>query len=486
MAVRCGTMPVPKQDEDWDEATDVVVVGSGFSGLAAAIEARRGGAEVVILEKLRTPGGNSSISDGGIAAPGTALQRRNGIADSPEGLYADMLKAGLAMNHPELARTLAEGAREAFEWSSEYLGVEYLDRVDLFGGHSVPRCYTPRGRTGAAMIRRLLDKAAELGLRVSCRAFMERLVQDPAGRVCGVLVRDDPGGKTPFRGPVRAIRARRGVVLAAGGFASDLAFRMVQDPRLTASIDSSNRPSATAETLVEALRIGAAPVQLSHIQLGPWGSPDEKGYGEGARFADYILFQHGILLDPGTASRFCNELGDRKTLADAILALGHPCIGLVDAAAVGQSGWSVDRCLRQGVVKSFATLADFATAYGLHPGRLASAVQGFNDGFQQQRDPAFGKPLLPEAGPVVTPPFHGIRLWPKVHYTMGGIRIDPGAAVLDLAGRAIPGLFAAGEVTGGVHGACRLGSCSITECLVFGRIAGRNAAAAGTATPGTH
>jgi len=478
MAVQCGTMPVRERADDWDETTDVVVVGSGFSGLAAAIEARNHGAAVVILEKLPTPGGNSIISDGGIAAPGTALQQRSGIADSAERLYDDMLKAGLGMNHPELARTLAEGASEAFEWSCDYLGVEYLDRIDIFGGHSVPRCYTPRGRTGAAMIRRLLDKAAELGLRVSCRAFMQRLVQDPEGRVCGVLVRDDPGGKAPDRGGVRAIKARQGVVLAAGGFASDIAFRMVQDPRLTASIDSSSRPSATAETLVEALRIGAAPVQLSHIQLGPWGSPDEKGYREGARFADYILFQHGILLDPGTASRFCNEMGDRKTVADAMLALGHPCIGLVDAGAVSQSGWSVDRCLRQGVVKSFATLPEFAAAYGLQPACLALAVQGFNDCFQLGRDPAFGRPLIPAVGPIVTPPFHGMRLWPKVHYTMGGIRIDSRAAVLDLAGRAIPGLYAAGEVTGGVHGACRLGSCSIPECLVFGRIAGQNAAAA--------
>jgi len=479
MAVRRGTMPVQERADDWDETTDVVVVGSGFSGLAAAIEARNRGAAVVILEKLPTAGGNSILSDGGIAAPGTALQQRNGIEDSAERLYDDLLKAGLAMNHPELARTLADGARAAFEWSCEYLGVEYLDRVDVFGGHSVPRCYTPRGRTGAAMIRRLLDKAAELGLRVRYRAFMQRLVQDPEGRVCGVLVQENPGGKAPGRSTVRAIQARKGVVLAAGGFASDVAFRMVQDPRLTASIDSSSRPSATAETLIEALRIGAAPVQLSHIQLGPWGSPDEKGYREGARFADYILFQHGILLDPATAGRFCNEMGDRKTLADAMLAIGHPCIGLVDASAVGRSGWKVDRCLGQGVVKAFATLAEFATAYGLQPAGLASAVQGFNDGFQQGRDPAFGKPRIAEAGPIVTPPFFGMRLWPKVHYTTGGIRIDPGAAVLDLAGRAIPGLFAAGEFTGGVHGACRLGSCSIPECLVFGRIAGRNAGSRG-------
>lgn len=472
----CAAIRIQETGRDWDECTDVIVIGSGFAGLAAAIEARNHGAQVIVLEKLKTAGGNSLISDGGIAAPGAAIQERKGIQDSPEAFYDDLLRAGLSMNHPVLARTLAERALEAFHWSCDYLGVEYLDRVDLFGGHSVPRCYTPRGRTGAAMIRRQLMKAEELGVQVRLQACMQRLLQVPDEGVCGVLVEAGHDRRNPGKGTVRSIRARKGVVLATGGFASDVAFRMGQDPRLTASVDTTNLPSATAECLVEALRIGAAPVHLSQIALGPWGSPDEKGYGEGARFADYILFQHGILLDPETGARFCNELGDRRTLADAILAIGHPCIGLVDSGALAATGWNTDRCRRQGVVKTFATLAEFASAYGAPPGLLASTVQEFNESFQRGRDLAFGKPLIAGAGPIANPPFHGIRLWPKVHYTMGGIGIDSGAAVLDRAGRTIPGLFAAGEVTGGVHGACRLGSCSITECLVFGRIAGTQAA----------
>ena len=151
---------------DWNEAVDMVVVGSGFAGLAAAIEAKNAGASVTILEKMKAPGGNSIISDGGIAAAGTPMQEKVGIADSPELMYEDMLKAGLGLNHPALAREVAESSNEVFQWTIDYLGVEYLDRVDQFGGHSVPRCYTPLNISGATIIKRQLAKARELGMEV--------------------------------------------------------------------------------------------------------------------------------------------------------------------------------------------------------------------------------------------------------------------------------------------------------------------------------
>jgi succinate dehydrogenase/fumarate reductase flavoprotein subunit len=122
--------------------------------------------------------------------------------------------------------------------------------------------------------------------------------------------------------------------LATGGFGADVSFRSLQDPRLTSDIQTTNKPFATAEALKSALTIGAASVQLSHIQLGAWASPDEKGFGAGPLFADYILFQYGIIIDPATGKRFVNELGDRKKTADAILNVGHSCVGIADHAAV--------------------------------------------------------------------------------------------------------------------------------------------------------
>jgi flavocytochrome c len=469
----------------WDESVDVVVVGSGFAGLAAAIESAGSGAAVLLLEKMSAVGGNSAISDGGIAVPGNAFQARAGIQDSPDLMVADMLRAGQGLNHPALVKAVAEGALECFEWTRDYLGVEYLDRLDIFGGHSVARCLTAAGKTGATIIHGLLDKARRLDVRISLRSCLQRLVLEPEGRnVRGVEIRDGYDYLNPSAGRDRRIEARGGVVLATGGFGADLGFRILQDPRLGPEIDTTNKPFATAEALREAIRIGAVPVQLSHIQLGPWASPDEKGYGEAPGFADYIVFQYGMLVDPASGRRFVDELADRKAISDRILALGHPAVGLVDSRAVESSGWGIGRPLAKGVVRSYDSLSDFAAAYGLPTEDFRASVQRFNSSFDGGGDWDFGKRLLPGAGPLEVPPFYGVRLWPKVHYTMGGLGIDGGAAVLDLEGRPIGGLFAAGEVTGGVHGACRLGSCSITECLVIGRIAGRKAAPGRAAVPG--
>lgn len=455
---------------------DVVVVGAGFAGLTAAIEAHNAGASVVILEKMKSPGGNSSISDGGVAAAGTEMQRRLGIDDSPELMYRDMLRAGLGLNHPALVRQVTRRSAETVQWSVDYLGVEYLDRLDRFGGHSVARCLTAIDVTGATIIRRMLQKVTQLGIELRLQSCLKGFLRGDGGKVTGVRLREGYVHGRPNEGRDTFIVARKAVVLATGGFGADVAFRSAQDPRLTAEMDTTNKRSATAEGLIETLRIGAMPVHLSHIQLGPWSSPDEKGYGVGTRFADYVAFQYGIIVRPDTARRFVNELADRKALADAILAAGRPCIGIADSHAVTASGWSIEHCLTKGVVREFARLPDLAAHYGLPADELQSTVERFNAQVADGADAEFSKPLVAGAAPLDHPPFYAMRLWPKVHYTMGGVQINEQGQVMDIDGHPIDALYAAGEVTGGVHGACRLGSCAITECLVFGRIAGRSAA----------
>ena len=465
-----------KTNIHWHETTDVIIVGSGFAGLSAAIEARNAGASVVVLEKMKAVGGNSVISDGGIAAPGTAIQSKHGIKDDEALMYADMMKAGLGINDPALVRIVVENAREAFDWSRDYLGVEYLDRVDQFGGHSVPRCYAAKDISGSTIVQRQVAIAQSIGVKIRLSSHCDDLLQDAAGRIIGVKITENYHHLHPEDGEVKYLKSEKGIVLAAGGFAADTSFRMMQDHRLTADIDTTNKPFATAEMLKVALRLGATPVHLSHIQLGPWASPDEKGYGVGPLFSDYVLFQYGIIIDPESGKRFVNELADRKTLSDCILAMGHPCLGIADKSAVQSSGWNIEQCLRKGVVKAFDSLHDYAAYYHVPWHILDNTIHSFNSCVEARSDPLFSKPIIEEARPIGQPPFYGIRLWPKVHYTMGGLMINPAAAVVDLEGEVIQGLYAAGEITGGIHGACRLGSCSITECLVFGRIAGRSAA----------
>lgn len=460
----------------WDDTCDVLVVGSGFAGLAAAIEAKIAGCAVVTIEKMQGYGGNSTICDGGIAAPDTPLQRERGIRDSAEQMAADMLAAGLGLNHPDLVKTVTENAADTLHWTMETLKVKYMDRVDRFGGHSVPRCYTTHNRSGSAIVRQLLMKTEDLGVRIRRRHHLQRLFTNVDGRVRGAEIRVGYLYPDKHSGTLKTIGVNRAVVLATGGYSADITFRAAQNPRLDEAVDVTTKHSSTGETLIEVMRIGALPVHLSWIQLAPWACPDEKGYGIGPDFACYIALPHGILVNPKTGTRFVNEMGDRRVRADAMFQIGVPCIALTDSQGVARSGYSMGRCVEKGIVKAFDTIFDLANYYDIPSLSLMETVDRYNAHTQSGKDTDFGKPIADQAASIKTPPFYAIRLWPKVHYTMGGALINDKAQVLDINTNPIQGLYAAGEFTGGTHGACRLGSCSITECLVFGRIAGRNAA----------
>ncbi len=460
----------------WDEQTDVLIVGSGAAGLSAAIEARQAAADVIVLEKMKVTGGNTRISDGGLAAPGNSIQKQLGVEDSAKQFYEDILAAGLGLNHPHLARIVAEKAAEAISWTMDVLGVKYLDRLDRFGGHSVARCLTTRNHSGADIIRAQQAKLEQLGVKTRTRCLLNRLIIDSNGAVLGAQIRSGYRFGKKNSGTIKNIRARRAVILATGGFGHDVQFRTLQNPSLNDSIGSTNHQGATAEALIAALEIKAAPVHLSWIQLGPWGCADETGYGRGASFASYSVYPAGILVDPATGCRIVNEWADRRQRSDAILKADHVCVGLVDAKGAQKASDSLERCLKRGYVKVFDNLPDLASAYGMPAQQLEATLNRYNQGVKEGERDEFGK-LLEGAQQLDKPPFYAIRLWPKVHYTPGGLGINSDAQVVDLRGRPIPHLFAAGEVCGGIHGASRLGSCSLSECIVFGRIAGQQAAA---------
>lgn len=460
----------------WDQSADVVVVGSGAAGLCAAIEAAATGASVIVIEKMKLAGGNTRISDGGLSAAGNFMQKKRGIKDTPERLAEDMRKAGLGLNHPELVRLLAEKGAAAIDWTRQVLGVQYQDRLDRFGGHSVARSVTTKSHCGVDITNAQVRRLAQMGIPIGTDTRLTDLVADRSGRICGVAVLSGSRSRGGGSKSLLHLRAKNAVVISTGGFGSDVAFRMKLDPALDASMDTTNHRGATAEALAAALAHGASAVHLACIQTGPWGCVDEKGYGKGGRFAAYSVYPCGILVDPASGGRIVNEWADRRQRSGAIIAAGHPCLGIVDANGARQDPESLQACLKQGKVKRFATLKALAKAYGASGSALEKTVEDYNAGIKDKATDAFGKPLGAPATGVVQPPFYAIRLWPKVHYTAGGLRIDEHARVLDADGRPIEGLFAAGEVCGGIHGADRLGGCALTECIVFGRIAGWNAA----------
>lgn len=471
-AKSAGAVEMPKK---WDEEFDVVIIGSGFAGLAAAIEAKKAGSSVVILEKMRVPGGNSIINGGLIAGAGTPLQDKEGIKDSADTMYQDMLKAGLGINHPELARIVCEKSAETIMWTVEDLGVVYKERVTHLGGHAVPRSYYTTNSSGAGIVRPMLDRVRSLGLDVRTAMYLERFFKDEDGRIKGVKIRSGYVFPRADSGKAKLIKARKAVVLATGGFGFDVPFRTIQDPRLTAEIDCTNQPGATSDGLVQALQAGATPVQLSWIQLGPWASPDEKGMGIGYIFAISAAFPYGFMVDPKTGQRFVDELADRKTRADAILKTGHFAIGIADEKGVKRTAM-LDKMVERGIVKKFPNLEALAAEYDINEPGLRETVEKYNAYLKKGKDDEFGRPFQSDAKPVENPPYYAMRLWPKVHHTMGGIQIDKESRVISMARQPIKGLYAAGEVCGGVHGAVRLGSNATVECLVFGRIAGKSAA----------
>ncbi|SEP63080.1 flavocytochrome c [Thalassovita taeanensis] len=468
--------------DSWDEEVDVVVVGTGFAGLAAAIEAAKAGASVALLEKMRTPGGNSIISGGVIAAAGSPMQAEEGIEDSVDSLYDDMMKAGLHLNHPKLARIVAEKSVETVQWTIDELGVEYRGLTHM-GGHAVPRSYSLSAGSGSGIIVPQLNKLKEMGVEPRTRTLLKHLIRDAEGRVVGVQIHEKFKHPNMDSGKPKTIRARKAVVMATGGFGSDPDFRMLQDPRLGGDLDTTNHPGATSEALREAMNIGCVLIQPSWIQLGPWTSPDERGFGYAPHFVQGVSASFGLWIDTLTGKRFVNELADRKTRADAILAAGNKCIAMSDAegyakGSAGRPTDTLDKMKANGVLMEYATLEDMAAAHDIPLEALQATIDTFNQSVDAGVDSDMKRYFPNNVGKIGTAPYYVVRLSPKIHHCMGGCGINEKAQALDVVtGDPIPGLYVAGEASGGVHGASRLGSCAYADCLTFGRIAGQNAAA---------
>jgi flavocytochrome c len=408
--------PMPKR---WDESADVIVIGSGFAGLAAAYEARKAGASVLVLEKMRTPGGNSIINGGIIAAAGNPIQKEKGIADSPELLMSDMITVGQGLNHPELVEIVAAESVSTVMWTISELGVKYKDGLTQEGGHSVPRMYSTHNQRGSPIVLQQLAKLRTMGEEVRVQAYVQKIYRDRDGRVKGVQIREDYVFPKAGSGKVKEIKARKAVVLAHGGFAQDVAFRTLQDPRLTAKFESTNQPGSTAEMCREALRIGCTPVQLDWIQVGPWTSPDEKGFGLGPLFAQLSSAMFGLWINTSTGKRFISELADRKARADAIMRLGNQgqqCIAFSDANGIGPVREQMPKMLERGVVKQYDTLEAMTAAYAIPYARLKETVDRYNADVAAKKaaDGEFGRPVQMNAKPIQTAPFYAQRLLPKV------------------------------------------------------------------------
>ena len=477
----------------WDEEWDVLVVGSGFAGSAATCQALDEGAKTLMIDKMPVLGGNSAINGRAIAVVGSKFQKERNIEDSYELYVKDILKAGLNLNRMDLVEVIAKNGNDAYEWTLKK-GVFYRDALGQFGGHSVPRTIWPEINSGGKITIPLQEYAMKNGATIRTRVILDDFVRDESGKIIGAKVRenydfvfdplfDEADNKS---GVVKFYKINGGIVMASGGFSYDVKFRQTIDPKLTADLDCTNHYGATAYALKTMMRNGAATVDLNWIQLGPWGSPDEKGFGIAPVFA-IPAFSYGVMVDARTGKRFINELADRKIRSDAILkihknpdgSLTHPVVICDSIGAQGTTKANVYRGIHKKVIRVFDTIEELAKFYKIPYDGLKKTIDDYTRYAHNQKDEEFGKPFFKFKGMIpdlTKPPFYAWQALPKVHHTMGGVVIDKEAQVYDKDNKPIAGLFAAGEAVGGPHGASRLGSCAIPDCLVFGRIAGRNAA----------
>ena len=442
---------------------DVLVIGAGGAGMAAAIKAKEAGANVILIEKMNNIGGNTLLSGGEIAAPGNWLQQEG--VDSVEQMEADLAKAG---GNPELDHVLASNALNAAEWLRDDVNVEFEDYMLFFGGHSVERSLVPKGATAVELVNKLWAKVQDLGVTVftNTRAT-ELMVED--GKVVGAKAENN-GKAVEFRA--------KNVVLTTGGFGSNVEMRKANDPAMDEKILSTNTVGSTGDGITMATAIGADTVDMQYIQTYPTCDAET---GALLYVADVRLDSYGVLVNK-EGKRFVEELEARNVISKAVTEQTGACSYLFwDEDAMQKSGVAethkaeYEDLLARGQLVKADTLEACCEHFGVDAENLKQTVADWNQYCADGEDKEFNKrgDLIPiaEEGP-----YYMLVSKPAIHHTMGGIVIDTDAHVLDTDGNVIPGLYAAGEVTGGIHGNNRLGSCAIADIIVFGRIAGENAA----------
>jgi urocanate reductase len=458
----------------WDETLDTVVVGSGFAGLAAAAEAAKGGAKVVILEKMPLYGGNSIINGGEYNSWDDKfhLREKLGLGDDSVDLHTtDTIKGGDFYGNPELVRILVEGATPALNWMIDDGGTKLREIVNRTGGHSAYRTHTcvegvGRGYTDA--LKRIAEKqGATMRLRTEVTWIWRA---NTGGPVLGIEVKE--GGKK------KNIQIKRALILASGGFGRDIKMRQAFNPDIVPELNCTNHMGATGEMIRYAQAIGADSLHLAFIQLYPYAEP-VKGTLDSPAVYPFRGPGYGIVYVDKNGKRFVNELERRDVVSRAEIATGSkPTYSIFNEKMIPKMGTKeeVERGLERGRFVKADTLAELARKIDIPPAALEETIKKHNQYLKEKKDPEFNKPITDAMIPIDVGPFYAIAQWPAVHHTMGGLRIDKDARVIDIWGKPIPRLYAAGEVTGGIHGSNRLGGNAIPDCVVFGRIAGTNAA----------
>lgn len=437
---------------------EVIIVGAGSAGLNAALTVKMAGYQPLIIEKMARVGGNSIKSSSGMNASETQAQRAAGIEDHNADFYAETLRGGKGTNDPVRLAYFVTHSAAALEWLAS-LGI-VLDQLTLLGGMRVKRTHRPHDGSaiGGYLMHHLYDRAVALDIPIWTETRAESLLCDEHGTVRGVKVRRD-GEERDLHAPV--------VILASGGFGANREWIGHYQPALSNYV-TTNAPGNVGDGIRMAQAAGAAVVDMAEIQVHP-----TVHQASGFLIGEAVRGEGAILVNQ-EAERFVNELATRDVVSAAITQQASSTAYLIFSAEVVTQVPALQFYASRGLVTSAATLAELAEALDMPKTALTATVAAWNQAVQSGRDAAFGR-LVTGGTPLQTGPFGAIPVAPGIHFTMGGVKTTTHAAVVTPTGQPLPGLFAAGEVVGGLHGKNRLGGNAIAETVVFGTRAGHSA-----------
>ena len=442
------------------ETADIVIIGAGGAGLSAAVQAKQDGVEkVVLLEKMPMVGGNTNRATGGLNAAETEQQKAKGIEDSIEIMYEDTMKGGYEKNNPELVEKLSNEAKDSVAWLTD-LGADLSD-VGRMAGATNYRTHRPTG--GAAVGAHLVDtlKVAAEKEKVDLRLWNEvkEIVLDKEGNVSGVKVTNKEGKEY--------IINTKAVVIAAGGFSANQEMVVSYKADLK-GFATTNHNGATGDGIVLGKGSGADLVDMEEIQTHPTVVPEK------AVMVTEAVRGNGAILINKDAKRFTNELFTRDVVSKAILEQKDGIAYLFFDEGLRKSLKATEEYFNMGLVTEADSVEELAEKLSIDKNTMIETINKYNKAALDKKDSEFNREDLPRQlneGKV-----YAIPVTPAVHHTMGGLKININAEVLNKDGKVIPGLFAAGEVTGGVHGGNRLGGNALADIVTFGRTAGKNAA----------
>ena len=435
------------------ESTDIVIIGSGGAGLSSAITATEKGAKVIVLEKMAYFGGNSNRSEGEMNAAGTKQQKAHGITDdTPERFAADTIRGGHGLNDPALVKALTENAASAEEWLLD-LGAHFCHRMGRGGGQTRARGHGPcDGSPVGIEIMRVLGERADkdhIDMRLNNRVT-KILMKN--GKVSGVQVKTPKGMET--------INAKA-VILATGGFGAN--HKMVEKyrPELK-GFSTTNHPGATGDGIILAQQVGAGLTDIEQIQIHP--TVIKKN---GALISESMRARGGFLLNKN-GKRFTNELLTRDVVSANELKQPGGIAYLVIDNSIYSKNKMAQNYTAEKLMTKCDTIADVAKLIGVDEKVVQASFDQYHKAFDNKKDDLFGRPEMLIR--MDQAPYFVAEVTPGIHHTMGGVKIDPQAEVLTPEKKPIPGLFAAGEVTGGVHGGNRIGGNAVADIITFGRI----------------